>query len=117
MVMSRRVHINILVAWLYILQYHYYSKIYLFIFLPKLYSSTEHDETSPGLAEDPSTSPDQIWKKLGGVSLNQKNRSALLKPGSWLNDLIFDACQFLLKKKFPHYGGFQNPLLGSVLHF
>ena len=85
--------------------------------MPKLYSSTEHDETSPGLAEDPSTSPDQIWKKIGGVSLNQKNRSALLKPGSWLNDLIVDACQFLLKKKFPHYGGFQNPLLGSVLHF
>ena len=47
----------------------------------------------------------------------QKNRSALLKPESWLNDLIVDACQFLLKKKFPHYGVFQNPLLGSMLYF
>lgn len=54
---------------------------------------------------DPGKCPSSLWKKSLSLSVHQKT---LLQEGEWLDDLIINAAQKLLRRQFPRVRGLQD---------
>ena len=57
------------------------------------------------------------WMTIGNVQLKHDEEAILRSNDMWLNDLIINAAQHLLKVQFPHVGGFQDTILQKTLSF
>ena len=57
----------------------------------------------------------KLW--LADFSLRVTDRDTLLCPTPWINDVIANAAQSLLAKKFPDLAGLQDTILGPAMMF
>lgn len=67
--------------------------------------------------EDEDDASSKSWLHIGKYHLKSDEKAIMLSKDMWLNDVIINAAQHLITKKYPHVGGFQDTILQRNLSF
>ena len=73
--------------------------------------STQLTTTDPTTLKDSKDHMQTGWINCSDVLLYTRHKDILSSRSGWLDDLIIDAVQSMLKQQYPQIGGFQPPAL------